>query len=66
MASIPAAPPPIKDDYLAKLAKRKALKEKNIKYWEDDALSESPDSRVLLRNNLADPHYRPLCSAGRG
>jgi hypothetical protein len=40
MASTAAAPPPIKDDYLAKLDKRKALKERNVKYWEDDALSE--------------------------
>jgi hypothetical protein len=42
MASTAGAPPPIKDDYLAKLVKRKALKEKNIKYWEDDALSTLP------------------------
>jgi len=40
MASSANVPPPIKDDYLAKLPKRKKLKQKNIKYWEDDAVRE--------------------------
>lgn len=51
MASTAGAPPPIKDDYLAKLAKRKALKEKNIKYWEDDALKAKPPLDSSLKKH---------------
>jgi hypothetical protein len=39
MATNGAGPPPIKDDYLAKLAKRIELRDKNLKFWEDDAYS---------------------------
>lgn len=31
---------PIKDEFIAKLAARQALKEKNQKYWEDDPYGE--------------------------
>lgn len=31
---------PIKDEFIAKLAAREALKEKNQKYWEDDPYSK--------------------------
>jgi hypothetical protein len=32
---------PLKDDFAAKLPAREALKEKNQKYWEEDAYSKS-------------------------
>ena len=69
MASNAAAPPPIKDDYLAKLAKRKTLKEKNIKYWEDDALSGFKVDRsdyvfCLIENYTNMARYRSQTSSG--
>jgi hypothetical protein len=39
---------PIKDEFVAKLTAREALKETNQKYWEDDPYSECSNDRSFL------------------
>jgi hypothetical protein len=40
---------PLKDDFAAKLPAREALKERNQRYWEEDAYSESDRLSVHSR-----------------
>jgi hypothetical protein len=49
---------PIKDEFVAKLAAREALKEKNQKYWEDDPYSELIDDRLSTLGSWVLPDRR--------
>jgi hypothetical protein len=40
---------PLKDDFAAKLPAREALKERNQRYWEEDAYSELDGSSTVYR-----------------